>query len=77
MKEESPHWRRRVYAVGQAAEINAAFAQFFYQNDQMTHTAIQAIELPYPPYDNVLTKRSRLHGLDLSNKARSECFPRA
>lgn len=27
------------------------------------------------PSDNVLTKRSRLHGLDLSNKARSECFP--
>ncbi|EFY37574.1 hypothetical protein SEEM954_20076 [Salmonella enterica subsp. enterica serovar Montevideo str. 531954] len=48
MKEESPHWRRRVYAaVGQAAKINAAFAQLLYQNDQMTHTATQTIELPY------------------------------
>ncbi len=48
MKEESPHWRRRVYAaVGQAVEINAAFAQFFYQNDQMMHTVTQAIKLPY------------------------------
>ncbi|VEA25850.1 Uncharacterised protein [Salmonella enterica subsp. enterica] len=50
MKEESPHWRRRVYAVGQAADINAAFAQFFYQNDQMTHTTTQAITLPYNQY---------------------------
>lgn len=47
MKEESPPWRQCVYAVGQAAEINAAFAQFFYQNDQMTHTVTQAITLPY------------------------------
>lgn len=47
MKEETPHWGTGIDGIGQAAEINATLPQLLYQNDQMTHTATQAIKLPY------------------------------
>ncbi|GAR76218.1 hypothetical protein NGUA18_04141 [Salmonella enterica] len=46
MKEKTPHRCTGIDGIGQAAEINAAFAQFFYQNDQMTHTATQPVQFP-------------------------------
>ena len=46
MKEESAHRRRRVYAVGQAAKINAPLSQLLHQNDKMPHASTEPIEFP-------------------------------
>ena len=35
MKEKTPHRRAGINSIRQAAKINAAFAQFLNQNDQM------------------------------------------